>query len=207
MVRQRSGVVPARSISNGQYGGSQAGAILSYRISDRPHPDLSVYTRLSAALAPWSQQEIALGARMRPIPAIPLSVHAEQRFDLGTGRDTGTALFLTGGSGPDQLVERLSLETYAQAGYVVGRNETYFFDGSGVLQHPIADLGPTKLLIGSGVWAGGQRGIGRIDVGPRATVTVPIGKISARFAIDWRLRIAGNARPASGPAITFSTGF
>ncbi len=144
---------------------------------------------------------------MRPIPAIPLSVHAEQRFDLGTGRDTGTALFLTGGSGPDQLVERLSLETYAQAGYVVGRNETYFFDGSGVLQHPIADLGPTKLLIGSGVWAGGQRGIGRIDVGPRATVTVPIGKISARFAIDWRLRIAGNARPASGPAITFSTGF
>ena len=203
----RANSIDGRSISNGQYGGSQAGAILSYRLLDRPHPDLSVYTRLSSALAPWNQQEIAVGTRILPVPAMPLALHAEQRFDLGTGNDTGTAFYLTGGSGPGQVIERFSLETYAQAGYVLGQNETYFFDGSAVLQRPIADIGKTRLFIGSGVWAGGQREISRIDIGPRATIAVPIGKMSARVAVDWRLRIAGNARPASGPAITVSTGF
>lgn len=199
--------VGGHSIANGQYGGSQAGAILSYRISNRPVPEIAAYTRLSTALAPLSQQEVALGMRIRPVSSLPLALHAEQRFGTGSGVESGTALYLTGGSGPDQIVEKFALETYVQAGYVLGPNETHFFDGSAVLQRPVVELGQTKLAIGSGVWAGGQRDISRIDVGPRAALTVPLGTVSARIAVDWRLRVAGNARPESGAAITVSTGF
>jgi hypothetical protein len=196
-----------RSISNGQYGGSQAGAILSYRLLDRPAPDISVYGRLSTALAPWSQQEIALGTRMHPVRNLPVALHAEQRFDASSGGFAGTAFYATGGTGPDPIVEKFALETYAQTGYVLGQNETYFYDGSVTLQRPIAELGSTKFSVGPGAWAGGQRKISRVDVGPRVDLSVPLGTTSARIVADWRLRIAGNARPGNGAAITVSTAF
>jgi hypothetical protein len=31
--------------------------------------------------------------------------------------------------------------------------------------------------------------------------------MSARIALDWRLRVAGNANPASGPALTIASSF
>ena len=104
-------------------------------------------------------------------------------------------------------MEKFTLETYAQGGYVLGPNETYFFDGSAALQRPIAELGRTKLSVGPGAWAGGQRKVSRMDIGPRADLSVPLGTMSARIALDWRVRGAGNARPGNGAAITVSTGF
>lgn len=196
-----------RSIANGQYGGSQAGAILSYRLFDRPAPDISLYGRLSAALAPVSQEEIALGARVRPVRNLPLAVHAEQRFEASSGRTAGTAFYATGGTGPDLIAEGFALETYAQAGYVLGRNETYFFDGSATVQRPIADLDGRRLSVGAGLWAGGQRDIRRLDVGPRVSLDLPLGIALTRIALDARVRVAGNARPGSGAALTVSTSF
>ncbi|MEH6660714.1 MAG: hypothetical protein V7679_03610 [Parasphingorhabdus sp.] len=196
-----------QSISNGQYGGSQAGAILSYQILDRPVPEISVYGRLSAALDRWSQREAALGTRIQPVRHLPLALHAEQRFDISDGGVSGTAIYATGGTGPDQVVENFKLETYAQGGYVLGPDETYFFDGSATLQRPIAELGQAKLSVGPGAWAGGQRKVHRIDIGPRVGLSVPLGPIAARIALDWRLRVAGDARPGNGAAITVSSGF
>ena len=195
------------SISNGQYGGSQAGAILSYRLVDKPMPEVALYGRLSTALGPISQKEIALGTRIHPLKNLPFALHAEQRFDPSSGSDASTAVYVAGGTGPDRILGKFALETYAQAGYVVGQDETYFFDGSATLQRPIAKLGPSKLSFGPGAWAGGQRGVTRVDVGPRAAFTIPLGTTSARIAVDWRLRVAGDALPGSGAAITISTGF
>lgn len=195
------------SVANGQYGGSQAGAILTWHLLDKPVPEVSVYGRLSAALAPVSQGEFAMGTRIRPFSNVPLAMHAEQRFDATSGGVTGTAFFATGGTGPDVVVERLALETYAQAGYVLGRNETYFFDGSATVQRPIADFAGQRLSLGAGLWTGGQRGIRRLDVGPRASLDLPLGGLSTRVAIDGRIRVAGNARPGSGAALTVSASF
>jgi len=196
-----------RSIANGQYGGSQTGVILSYRLFDRPAPEISLYGRLSAALAPVSQEEIAVGMRIRPVRKVPLAVHAEQRFDAGSGRPVGTAIFATGGTGPDVIVDRFALETYAQAGFVLGRNETYFFDGSATVQRPIAEFGGRRLSAGAGLWAGGQRDIHRLDVGPRVSLELPVGNSLTRVAVDMRVRVAGNARPGSGAALTVSSSF
>jgi hypothetical protein len=134
-------------------------------------------------------------------------LHAEQRFDAARGRESGTAFFVTGGTGPEPIAERWTLETYAQAGYVLGPNETYFFDGAATVQRPIAGLGSARISVGPGAWAGGQRNIRRVDVGPRIDVAVPVIGHSARIALDWRIRVAGNARPGNGAALTVSTGF
>lgn len=208
-ARQGTSTGPARPglPSNGQYGGSQAGAILSYRLLDRPIPELSLYGRLSAALDPWSEQEFAAGTRIRPVRGIPVALHAEQRLDLRSGEAAGTALFVAGGTGPDPIVERIALETYAQAGYVLGKNETYFFDGSATLQRPVAEFDGKKLSVGAGLWAGGQRDITRLDLGPRASLELPVGLVMTRIALDGRVRIAGDARPGNGAALTISTSF
>jgi hypothetical protein len=75
------------------------------------------------------------------------------------------------------------------------------------LQRPIAEYDGKKLSVGAGVWAGGQRDIRRVDVGPRASFDLPMGNVLTRIAVDGRVRIAGDARPGSGGAITVSTGF
>lgn len=194
-------------ISNGQYGGSQIGFILSYPILIHPAPELAAYGRLSAALAPLSQEEVAIGVKVHPMHSLPFSIYAEQRLAADSGGGRGTAFYVAGGTGPDHIIEKVTLETYAQAGYVLGDYETHFYDGSATVLRPIAEADRKKLSVGAGVWAGGQRQIGRLDVGPRADFRVPLGTASARVAVDWRVRVAGHARPESGLAITVSTGF
>jgi hypothetical protein len=145
--------------------------------------------------------------KVHPVHSLPFSVYAEQRLAADSGGGRGTAFYVAGGTGPDHIIEKVTLETYAQAGYVLGDYETHFYDGSATVLRPIAEADRKKLSVGAGVWAGGQRQIGRLDVGPRADFRVPLGTASARVAVDWRVRVAGHARPESGLAITVSTGF
>lgn len=64
------------------------------------------------------------------------------------------------------------------------------------------------MRLGAGVWAGGQNGAVRLDIGPRVSIPLNLGKsVSSRIAIDWRMRVAGNASPASGPALTIASSF
>jgi hypothetical protein len=57
---------------------------------------------------------------------------------------------------------------------------------------------------GFGVWGGAQPGIYRLDAGPRVTMKV---RNSLKVHVDWRQRLAGNAQPGSGPAITLAGDF
>ncbi|MFK7840635.1 MAG: hypothetical protein AB8B54_00085 [Sphingorhabdus sp.] len=195
------------NISNGQYGGSQVGMMLSYPIAGQPGPDVIAYARVTAALAPLRQEEVAFGMRVRPMKSIPFSLYAEKRFGLDSGSDQGLAVFVAGGTNPKRIIEKLKFETYGQAGYVGGKAGTYFYDGSATLQRSIVEHDRKKLAIGAGVWAGGQRDIARVDIGPRADFEMPLGSVSARIAVDWRFRVVGNAQPESGLAITVSSGF
>ena len=56
-------------------------------------------------------------------------------------------------------------------------------------------------------WGGAQKQAARLDIGPTASVAFRLGEARARIAVDYRLRVAGHAAPASGPAVTFSAGF
>jgi hypothetical protein len=86
---------------------------------------------------------------------------------------------------------------------VVGLKERDLFtDGSVRASTPI---GPFE--VGAGAWGGAQPGVARLDVGPQASVRIPIGRTGVRASAEWRFRVAGDAEPGSGPALTLATDF
>lgn len=98
-------------------------------------------------------------------------------------------------------------EAYAQVGYVSGRAATAFADGQVRIERQLLKLGRAELRAGGGAWGGAQDGVSRVDIGPSATLGLGLGQTNARLAVDWRFRVAGNAAPASDPAVTLSAGF
>lgn len=80
------------------------------------------------------------------------------------------------------------------------RSRDKFIDGSLTLTRPVYK----QFSAGFGVWGGAQPGVYRVDAGPRVTMHVRKG---VRVHFDWRQRLAGNARPGSGPAVTLAGDF
>ncbi len=191
----------------GQYGGSQAGAILTYRLAGSPRRNLSAFVRASTALSSAGEEEVAIGIKTKPWTNMPIALFVEQRVGATKLSDRGTAFYVAGGTGPDMLIAHTSLETYGQAGFLMADDSSYFFDGSATLQRKIWDQGNYKITAGAGVWAGGQQGVTRLDIGPRVNADIPISGLDVRFSLDWRQRIGGNAVPNSGVAVTVTTGF
>ena len=80
-------------------------------------------------------------------------------------------------------------------------------DGFAALSRQVARRGKARLDVGIGTWGGAQRGAARLDVGPSLGLVVPVANHNLRLTADWRQRIAGNARPDSGPALSIGTNF
>jgi hypothetical protein len=196
------------------YGASQLGAVLRYRLdagASRFSPAL--YTRISGALSGpagiFGEREAALGLSARPLPGVPVRVMVEgrvSRFVSGATR-LRPAASVVSEVAPIALPLSTRAEFYAQAGYVGGPAATAFVDGQFRLDHRITRLGPAELRGGAGAWGGAQSGSARLDVGPVLTLQANTGSAAARLVMDWRFRLAGNAAPASGPALTLSAGF
>lgn len=190
-------------------GASQAGAVLRYRLSGSSAHRPQAYVRLAAALEAPSDKEMAAGLSVRPVPALPLRAMAELRVSDQSGRARlrPAALVVTELQ-PVDLPHGTRAEFYGQAGYVGGRSATAFADGQARIDRHVAQLGKAEFRAGAGTWAGVQKGAARVDAGPSATVGLPVGEGgSARLGLDWRLRVAGEAAPGSGLAVTLSAGF
>ncbi|MEG3153173.1 hypothetical protein U1769_25100, partial [Sphingomonas sp. ZT3P38] len=183
-------------------GGDQAGARIAYALgSDRR---VAVYARASGALAA-SGRELAFGAEWRPLDA-PIRLVAEQRIGLD-GALGGPAIGIVAGIDGVKLPLDFKLEAYGQAGAVARSRIDPFADGALRVVREVASAGRARLEIGTGGWGAAQRESARMDIGPTAVTTLPLGKNAVRVAIDWRQRIAGNASPGSGPALTMGTDF
>lgn len=199
------------SLTSGQpsYGRSQAGAVLRYRLTPGTggfSPQL--YLRGSTALAGAREQEIAAGLAVRPLPGVPVRIAAELRVnDNRAGSELRPALFAVTELPPVALPGGTVGETYVQAGYVGGDFASAFVDGQARIDRPVLDRRGAQLRVGAAAWGGAQRGSNRLDVGPSASVSFGIRALRGRIAADYRLRVAGNAEPASGPAVTISAGF
>lgn len=198
---------PASQFSVAQYGASQAGAILTYRMLGDNSRNISTFARASTALSSSGQEELAIGIKTKPLSDLPLSFFAEQRFGAGGNSNRGTVFYLAGGTGPDMVLPEINLETYGQVGYVFGRDNSHFFDASAALQKQVVERGGHRITAGAGVWASGQEGATRVDIGPRVKFHVPVGQADMQVSVDWRERIGGNAHPGSGASVTLSTGF
>lgn len=211
----RSGAIPAGA-SIPVYGASQAGVLAQYRLAPGAARDPAVYLRATSALQRRDERELAAGLSLRPLAAVPVALLAEGRWRDGVagvgGGDTFRPAVLLVSQLPAQAIgPRILAETYVQAGYVGGRRNkggaTAFADGQLRLTADVArfDLGAVRA--GAGAWGGAQRGAARIDAGPTAQLDLSLGQVPARVAVDYRVRLAGDAQPGSGLAVTLSTGF
>lgn len=191
------------------YGASQAGAVLRYRLAPASRHRPAAYLRATAALNGSDEREAALGLSARPIAALPLVAGVEVRAaHRSGGLRLRPAVLLVSELPVLALPAALQAEAYVQAGYVGGRFATAFADGQVRLDRAVGRRGRTTLALGAAAWGGAQKGVARLDLGPTARIAVPLGQdAAARIAVDWRLRVAGDAAPSSGPALTLSAGF
>lgn len=195
---QQTGIAGSRSLATGgQLGASQAGARLVYNFDRR----IALSARLSSEVGRRGG-EAAAGVRIQPLLNIPVWLTAERRQAIGRfgGGRSAFALFLEGGLYDRPLPWGFSFDTYLQGGVVGFRSRDLFVDGALTVTRPAF----RNFSLGAGVWGGAQPGLYRVDVGPRLTMRV---RHNVKVHVDWRQRIAGNARPGSGPALTLASDF
>ncbi len=208
LLLRRDGALPAIGPAPASYGASQLGAVIRYRLAPADPHRPALYLRGAAALGAVRQEEVAAGLAVRPVPGVPVAALAELRAtrDVG-GTRARPALALVTELRPLRLPAGAVAEAYAQGGWVGGKGATAFVDGQLRVERRLAGLAGAELSAGAGAWGGAQQGAARLDVGPTATLKLRIGEAGARVSADWRFRVAGDARPASGPALTLSAGF
>lgn len=190
------------------YGRSQLGAVVRYELAPGSGHRPQAYLRGSAAMQGAREQEVAVGLSARPLGRVPLRVAAEVRAgDRASGFAVRPAAYAVTELAPQQLPGRLVAEAYVQAGYVGGRGATAFVDGQARVDRSLAATADFDLRAGAAAWGGAQDDGARLDVGPSAALAFRLGEARGRLAADYRFRLAGNAEPASGPALTLSAGF
>jgi hypothetical protein len=205
----RRGASPAGTLGNGQYGGSQSAVIAEIpvlRFSGNPgHSRLSMAGRISVAHGSVRERELAARVRWRPVARIPVQIIAERRFR--EDRPDAFAALVAGGRSDITLPLRFRLDGYGQAGFVSGQGGGPFADVAAQAHRSIAQSQRASFAVGAGIWAGGQDNVMRMDVGPNIRANVTAGGALFQLDASWRVRVAGNARPGNGPAVTLSTSF
>ncbi|MCW3846534.1 hypothetical protein OF829_04735 [Sphingomonas sp. LB-2] len=194
-LRQGSGIGAA---PGGQLGGSQAGMRIAW-LADRRHR-IALFGRFVTPLS-GPGREAAVGVEWQPVRA-PVRLVAEQRIAVDGGKG-GPGLGLVAGV-DTRIPGGFRLESYGQAGAIRRARIEPYADGAVRATHPI---GGTRLALGAGAWGAAQRDAARLDLGPSATLTVPVRGQRFRLALDWRQRVAGDARPGSGVALTLGSDF
>ena len=195
---QQTGIAGSTSLaSGGTLGASQAGSRLTYNFTRQVAATLRTSTTIGRRGG-----EFAAGVRVQPIAGIPVWITAERRQRLGQFSDgrNAFALFFEGGVYQRPMPWRLNLDAYLQGGFVGLRSRDGFVDGGLTLTRPVYK----QFSAGLGLWGGAQPGLYRIDAGPRITMQV---RHNVRVHFDWRQRLAGNALPGSGPAVTLAGDF
>jgi hypothetical protein len=170
---------------------------------------LAVIARYNAASLGGSVDpatgQAAFGVRWRPVTGV--SISAERLVATGALARDDWALRIAGGANGKK--GRVLWSGYGEAG-VLGAGDV--FAGAQLRAGmPVVQLGKLAFVAGPGTWASLQRGSGftsgRVDIGPTLLLRAPMGKLSVDIMADWRFRVAGNALPGNGPALTLSTGF
>lgn len=188
-------------------GGSQVGARLSYRLGDTPGAGVALMARAASPLDVRGA-EGAVGLDWLPLAGTPLRLTVERRFDLGGqgfGREAWSA-YAAGGFYKG-LGANLEIDGYMQAGIVGAKRRDGFVDGALRVSRSIMVGREPVLRLGGGLWGAAQPGVSRLDAGPRAALSVPVGRGTVTGAVEGRFRVAGQARPGSGVAFTLATDF
>jgi len=187
-------------------GGGQSGASLAFSLDPLARRPLAVFGRIYAAhdaaasIAPASAQA-AVGLRWQLRPG--LSIAAERLIAIGAATSGDWNLRLAAGGA--RRLGPVTVDGYGEAG--VRGNGDLYAGGEAHARAPIGKIGAVQLAAGPGVWGSVQAAgatVGRVDVGAGITAQLPAGIVVSG---DWRWRVAGNAAPGSGPAVTMGVAF
>jgi len=188
--------------SAGQLGGSQAGVRARYDLGS----GLAAAVRISGPLRSSRGKEAALTLDWRPIRRVPLTFTIERRAGLDRGgRDAFAAGAFGGFDAPIPFGGRV--DGYAQAGVVGLKRRDAYVDGAIRVERTLIRSGRFRVAAGAGAWGGAQPGVARVDIGPQIVAHVPVGHGGVRIGAEWRARVAGHARPGSGPALSIGADF
>lgn len=202
--RDGSGEAPRGIGASTQLGGSQSGVRLAHGFGARGR--LRAYARATMALERPRQRDAALGLAFAPLAHVPIDLAVEQRVAAGRDGRTALAAMASGGVSDVGLPANFRLDAYVQAGVVGARRRDGFADGAVAIDRGIG-RGDASLRLGLLAAGAAQPGAARVDVGPRLTLRLPELGQGGRVALDWRQRVAGDARPASGVALTLAADF
>lgn len=183
-----------------QLGGGQAGLRVAYMLA--PRQRVAAFARAVTPLR-GKGAEGSIGLEWQPLEA-PVRLVAEQRFGLDGGRG-GPGIGVI--AGHDGMIAGLRLESYGQAGAIRRVRTEPYADGAVRATRMLAEGGGIRLALGGGAWGAAQRDAARLDLGPSATLALPLAGQNVRLALDWRQRVAGSARPGSGLALTLGSDF
>ncbi len=197
-------------------GGGQSGAALAYTFDPLARRPISIVGRVVAATGPSGvvareTAEAALGIRVQPLPNVPLAIDVERRFALGDLARSAWSARVSGGIGGHTKAfnRSVTLETYGEAGMINFKLPDLYAGVQGRAATPLFTAGRVSIDAGVGAWAAAQDSYNvtatRFDIGPSSRIAVKPWPFSAQ--IDYRFRMAGNALPASGPALTVSGEF
>lgn len=188
---------PGALATGGTLGGSQTGARVTYNFSR----SMAAYLRSSGSVGGVRYAEAAAGVRWKPLASLPMALNLERRQALNRwGGRSAFALFAEGGLYQTPIFGIGSLDLYAQGGVVGFKSPDYFLDGGATVTRRVWK----SFSAGFGAWGGMQPGLYRVDAGPRLTMNVGRG---IRLHADYRQRLAGEAMPSSGPALTIAGDF
>jgi hypothetical protein len=187
-------------------GGGQSGASIGFTLGPLARRPLALIGRIYAAhddrgTIDGATAQAAIGLRWQPLPGVSL---AAERL-IGIGRQTRGDWNLRLAAGAERRVGQVTLDGYGEAG--ARGNGDIYAGGQARAALALGAIGPVQIAAGPGIWGSVQSGfatVGRVDIGAGATARLPAG-LAARA--DWRWRVAGNAAPGNGPAVTVSWAF
>lgn len=204
-LREGSGSASRAIGAASQLGGSQAGLRLGYGFGETGRA--RAYGRATVAIERPEQREVAFGLAFAPLAHVPIDVAIEQRVAAGKEGRSALAVMASGGVSEVALPAGFRLDAYAQAGVVGARRRDAFADGAVVVDRSLGPDDTSVFRLGALAAGAVQPGAARVDVGPRLTLRLPEVGQGSRIALDWRQRIAGDARPESGFALTVAGDF
>ena len=206
LYRPNSTVAPLASV--GQLGGSQAGLQVSLPVAQVPKiGTIALQARLSRALQNPGQAEAGIGVRLTLHPKIPINMVIERRIRIGEGGRNAFAVGVASGFYDKALPKGVLVSAYGQAGVVGLRTRDLYVDAAIRAEHRLFTSETSEVRVGVAAWGAAQPGVSRVDVGPRISGSLRIGKTRLQASVEWRQRLAGNARPNSGPVFTIGSDF
>ncbi len=191
-------------------GGGQASAALAWTPDPLAPRPLALTARATIAqrraafgLAGYDRDsaQAALGVRWQPVRGAALAV--ERLIAAGDGARAAWTLRASGGA--TRRFGPLAADAYAEAGVVGARRRDLYASLQARAVVPVA-RGAIGVSPGVGLWSAIQDAgatVDRVDVGP--TVAARAGPVAA--TLDYRIRVAGNAAPGSGPVLTLAASF